>query len=153
MGEPAARRGVACREGGWGCTAGRVGGAAQLGRVDRAAQQGGWAGLHSLGGWADTAGRVGGAAQLGRVGGAAQQGGWVGLHSREGRWAGFLLSFPDGLFLSPDCILPSPCLPVPRFLPLLPPLPFIPLSYLQIFIIGPDHCPDAIVCVCGEGLG
>ena len=45
MGEPAARRGVACREGGWGCTAGRV---------------------HSREGeWGCTAGRVGGAAQQG----------------------------------------------------------------------------------------
>ena len=92
-----------------------------LGRVGGAAEQGGWVGLHSReGGWGCTAGRVGG---------AAQQGGWVGLHSREGGWAGFLLSFPDGLFLSPDCILPSPCPPVPRFLPLLAPLPLIPFFF------------------------
>ena len=42
--------GAASREGGRGCTAGRVGGAAQ---------QGGWAGLHSReGGWDCTAGTV-----------------------------------------------------------------------------------------------
>ena len=78
-----------------------------------------------------------------RVAGAAQQGGWAGLEGGRG-------SLLSCLFLSPDA---SPCPPVPRFLPLLPPLPLIPLSYLQIFIIGPDHCPGVIVCVCGEGLG
>ena len=109
MGEPAAKRGVACRGGGWGCTAGRVGGAAQLGRVGGAAQQGapeggqaqaargvaqqrGWAGLYSREGrWGSTEERVGGAPQLGgctagRVSGAAQQEGKVGGVRSSSPW-------------------------------------------------------------------
>ena len=150
---PAARRGGCCREDG--LPAGRLGGAAQQGgraglhsrEGGRAAQQGGWAGC--------TAGRVGGAAQQGgwaglRMAGAAQQGGWAGL---QGGWVGFLLSFPDSPFLSPDCILPALSMPscpqIPSSTPISSP------SYLQIVIIGPDHCPGVIVCVCvcGEGLG
>ena len=101
-------------EGGWGCTAGRVGGAAQQGRwVELHSREGAWVGLHSReGGWGWTAGRVCAAGRVcgaahqggvelhsregvwsctaGRVCGAAQQGGLVGLHSREGMWAGFL---------------------------------------------------------------
>ena len=54
----------------WGCTAGRVGGAAQLGRVGGAAQQGAWrVGRHMQhrreGGWGCTAARVGGTVQQG----------------------------------------------------------------------------------------
>ena len=103
------------------------------------------------GGLGCTAGMVGGAAQR-----AAQQGGWVGLHSREGGWgctAGRVGGRGSSLFLSLDCILPSPCPPAPRFLPLLPPLPLIPFSYLQIVIIGPDHFLGVRFCACRLGIG
>ena len=50
--------GAAQKGGGWGCTAGRRWGCT-AGRVGGAAQQGGWAGLHSReGGWGCTAGRL-----------------------------------------------------------------------------------------------